>query len=280
MMRYILRSQPFRHAVILGAAFVMIYPLLWMFASSFKAGNELLTDMSLWPSDFTFEHYILGWQGVTGISFDRFYLNSFLLVLLVIIGNLASCSLTAFAFARLEFRGKQLMFAIMLVTMMLPFHVIIIPQYLIFNQLGWIDTYLPLSIPKFFATEGFFIFLLVQFMRGIPKELDQAATVDGCGPFQIYWRLMLPLSVPALVTAAIFSFLWTWNDFFSQLLYLSSIPKYTISMGLRLYMASDGEAVWGRMFAMSVLSLVPVFALFVYFQKYLIEGITTGSLKG
>ena len=280
MMQTMLRSQALRHLIVMGSALIMIYPLLWMLASSFKAGNELLTDMSLWPADFTLEHYIEGWKGVSRVSFDRFYLNTFFLVLIVIVGNLISCSLAAFAFARLQFRFKQLMFAIMLVTMMLPFHVIIIPQYIMFNQLDWIDSYLPITVPKFFAVEGFFIFLMVQFMRGLPSELDQAATVDGCGPFQIYWRLVLPLSLPALVTAAIFTFLWTWNDFFSQLLYISSITKYTISLGLRMYMASDGEAVWGRMFAMSVLSLIPVFALFVYFQKYLIDGITSGGVKG
>lgn len=280
MMHAVLRRQAFRHLVVLVSAFIMIYPLLWMLASSFKAGNELLTDLSLWPSQFTLEHYTEGWKGVSRVSFERFYLNTFVLVLLVIAGNLISCSLAAFAFARLQFRFKRLMFAIMLVTMMLPFHVIIIPQYIMFNQLNWIDSFLPLSVPKFFAVEGFFIFLMVQFMRGLPKELDQAATVDGCGTFQIFWRLVLPLSLPALVTTAIFTFLWTWNDFFSQLLYISSIQNYTISLGLRMYMASDGEAAWGRMFAMSVLSLVPVFAIFVYFQRYLIEGITSGGIKG
>lgn len=280
MIQTILRSQAFRHLTVICSAFIMIYPLLWMLGSSFKAGNDLLSDLSLWPSSFTLDHYRIGWQGVSRVSFERFYLNTFVLVLIVMAANLLSCSLTAFAFARLEFRYKKLLFAVMLVTMMLPFHVIIIPQYILFNELNWIDSYLPLSVPKFFAVEGFFIFLMVQFMRGLPKELDHAATVDGCGTFQIYWRLVLPLSVPALVTAAIFTFLWTWNDFFSQLLYLSSIQKYTISLGLRMYMASDGEAVWGRMFAMSVLSLVPVFALFVYFQKYLIEGITSGGVKG
>jgi multiple sugar transport system permease protein len=280
MMQTMLRSQALRHLIVIGSAFIMIYPLLWMLSSSFKAGNDLLTDLSLWPSNFTLDHYREGWKGVSRVSFERFYLNTFVLVLTVIAGNLISCSLAAFAFARLQFRFKKLMFAIMLVTMMLPFHVIIIPQYIMFNQLDWIDTYFPLFVPKFFAVEGFFIFLMVQFMRGLPVELDQAATVDGCGSFQIFWRLVLPLSLPALVTTAIFTFLWTWNDFFSQLLYISSIQKYTISLGLRMYMASDGEAVWGRMFAMSVLSLIPVFALFVYFQKYLIEGITSGGVKG
>lgn len=280
MIHSLLRSQALKHLLIICSAFIMIYPLLWMFASSFKANNNLLTDLSLWPSNFTLDHYIEGWKGVSRVSFEQFYMNTFVLVMIVMVGNLLSSSLTAYAFARLEFRFKQVLFAIMLVTMMLPFHVIIIPQYIMFNQLDWIDSILPLSVPKFFAVEGFFIFLLVQFMRGLPKELDQAATVDGCGPFQIYWRIMLPLSLPALVTTAIFTFLWTWNDFFSQLLYLSSIQKYTISLGLRMYMASDGEAVWGRMFAMSVVSLIPVFAIFIYFQRFLLDGITSGGVKG
>jgi len=268
------------HALIIAGALVMLYPLLWMLASSFKPAGHIFTDTSLWPREFVWEHYIYGWKGITGISFAVFFSNSLFVSGLSIVGNVIACSLTAYAFARLEFRFKKTLFAIMLLTMMLPHHVAIIPQYIIYNNLGWINTYLPLIVPKFAATDGFFIFLMVQFIRSLPAELDKAATVDGCGPIQIYWRIILPLLLPALVTTAIFTFIWTWNDFFSQLLYLSDIAKYTVSLGLRMFLDSSGESRWGPMFAMSILSLVPVFTVFILFQRYLIEGIAAGGVKG
>jgi len=188
--------------------------------------------------------------------------------------------MAAYAFAKLEFAWKKALFVAMLGTMMLPYHVLIIPQYIMFNALGWVNTILPLITPKFLATEGFFIFLMVQFMRSLPSELDKAATVDGCGPIQIYWRLVLPLSLPVLVTTIIFTFIWTWNDFFSQLLYLNDASKYTVSLGLRLFLDSTSQSQWGPMFAMSTLTLVPIFVVFLFFQRFIIEGITSGGLKG
>jgi multiple sugar transport system permease protein len=192
---------------------------------------------------------------------------------------LISCSMAAYAFSRLNFALKKVFFAIMLTTLMLPFHVTVIPQYIMFNKLGWINSYLPLIVPKFFG-EGFFIFLIVQFIRSLPKELDQAAAIDGCGPIRLYWYLILPLTVPALITTTIFTFIWTWNDFFSQLLYISDIRLFTIALALRLFTDSMGESSWGALFAMSILSLIPVFLMFVFFQKYLIEGIAAGGVKG
>ena len=165
-------------------------------------------------------------------------------------------------------------------TMMLPFHVTLIPRYVIFYRLGWVDSYLPLTVPSFFAVNGFFIFLMVQFMRGIPVELDHAAKVDGCGPIQVYLRIILPLSMPALVTAAIFTFIWTWNDFFSQLIYISNPKLYTIALGLRAFQDATSASSFGQMFAMSILSLAPIFLFFIAAQKLLIEGITTTGMKG
>jgi len=172
------------------------------------------------------------------------------------------------------------LFSIMMLTMMLPFHVKLVPQYIIFYKLGWINTILPLVVPKFFAVEGFFIFLMVQFMRTLSNELLEAPRLDGCNTFDIYLRFILPLSVPALVTVSIFSFIWSWNDFFSQMLYLSNPGKFTVSIALRMFLDSTGLSSWGALFAMSCLTLVPLFAVFVAFQRYLIEGITSGSLKG
>lgn len=268
------------HLIISIGCAGMVYPLVWMIGSSFKDPDNVFADTSLWPKTFTLENYALGWAGVSGVTFGHFYINTIVLVGLVIVGNVLTCSMAAYAFGRLQFDYKQVLFAIMLVTMMLPHHVTLIPQYIMFNKLEWINTYLPLVVPKFLAAEGFFIFLMVQFIRALPKELDHAATVDGCGPIQMYWRLILPLATPALVTTTIFSFIWTWNDFFSQLLYLSEIDKFTVALGLRLFNDSMGDSAWGSMFAMSSLSLIPVFFVFIFFQRFLIEGITSGSLKG
>ena len=188
--------------------------------------------------------------------------------------------MAAYAFARLDFTLKKVFFAIMLITLMLPFHVTVIPQYIMFNKLEWVNTYLPLTVPKFLATDGFFVFLMVQFMRTIPKELEEAAKMDGCGPIKMYWYLILPLSLPALITTMIFTFIWTWNDFFTQLLYLSDFQMQTVAVGLRMFVDSMGESSWGALFAMSTLSLIPLFAVFIFFQRYLIEGITAGGVKG
>ena len=192
----------------------------------------------------------------------------FLISFIGIIANILSCSMAAFAFAKLDFRFRNIFFAIMMITLMLPFHVRLIPEYIIFNKMGWVDTFLPLTVPRFFATDGFFIFLLVQFMRNIPNEIMDAARIDGASALQIYARIMMPLSTPALVTVAIFTFIWTWNDFFSQMIYLSSPSKFTVSLALRMFVDATGESSWGALFAMSCVSLLPLFIIFIVFQRF------------
>jgi multiple sugar transport system permease protein len=268
------------HCIIIAIGLIMLYPLLWMISSSLKQSTEIFQSISFLPSTVTFENYIQGWQGTSGYSFDTFFANTFLIVGLSIVGNVLSCSMAAFAFARLEFTFRKIFFAIMLITMMLPFHVTVIPQYIMFNKLEWINTYWPLILPKFLAVEGFFIFLMVQFIRSIPRELDEAAEMDGCGPIRKYAFLIMPLALPAVISTTIFTFIWTWNDFFGQLLYISEISKFTVALGLRMFLDSMGNNSWGALFAMSTLSLIPLFAIFIFFQKYLIEGITSGGLKG
>ncbi|HVY52332.1 MAG TPA: carbohydrate ABC transporter permease [Devosia sp.] len=256
----------------------MLYPLLWMLSASFRPEEEIFSSTSLIPSSVTLNGYISGWHGLP-ISFDRFFLNSLIVSISCIIGNLAACSLTAFAFARLEFWGKRFWFALMLGTLMLPYQVTLIPQYVLFQKLGWVNTFLPLIVPKFLATDAFFTFLMVQFFRGIPRELDEAAQMDGCSPWRIYLRIMLPLSLPVLTTAAIFTFIFTWDDFFGPLIYLNDIKGYTVSLALRNFVDSTGISNWSGLFAMSILSLVPVFLFFVFFQRLLIEGIATTGMK-
>ncbi len=257
----------------------MLYPLLWMLASSFKPESEIFGNASLFPSSFSVDAYRRGWAGLQ-VSFGRFFVNSLIVSLASVIGNVLSCSLAAYAVARLDFRFRAFWYALMLGTLMLPYHVTLIPQYILFLNLEWIDTFLPLVVPKFLAVDAFFIFLLVQFFRTIPRELDDAAKIDGCGPFRIYWRIILPLSLPALATAAIFTFIFTWDDFFGPLVYLNDIHSYTVQLGLRSFVDSTGKSDWGALFAMSVLTLLPVFAFFVFFQRLLIQGISTTGLKG
>ena len=274
------RSHPVKLAVILLLSFVMFYPLLWMIGSAFKPDSTIFTDTGLWPRTFTLDNFINGWKGFSGIAFPVFFKNSFIIVVLAVIGNVASCSMAAYAFARLDFSLKKLCFAVMFGTIMLPHHVVLIPQYLLFYKLGWVNTYLPLFVPKLLATDAFFIFLMVQFIRGIPSELDKAARVDGCGTVQIFTRILFPLMTPALVTTSIFTFIWTWNDFLSQLIYISNPKLFTVTLALRAFLDTTGQSAYGSLFAMSIVSLVPVLIFFILFQRLLIEGITTSGLKG
>ncbi len=266
------------HAALIGATFLMLYPLLWMAASSFKPEAIIFTDLSIWPHTLDIGNYVQGWTALQE-SFSVFFRNSTLVALLVVLGNTLSCSITAYAFARLEFRGRKIWFAIMLGTLMLPYHVTLIPQYVLFQKLGWIDTFLPLVVPKFLAADAFFIFLMVQFFRAIPRELDEAAVLDGCSPWRIYWKIMLPLSLPVLATTAIFSFLWTWNDFLGPLVYLNDASLYTVPLALRSFVDSTGQSAWGQLFAMSVLAVLPIFLFFLFFQRLIIEGVAHSGMK-
>jgi|SRR6185437_4562041 multiple sugar transport system permease protein len=266
------------HIVLIAASIAMLYPLLWMLSASFRPQDEIFSSSSIIPSHLTVDAYVRGWQGLQ-VSFATFFTNSFIIAGLSVIGNLMACSITAFAFARLEFRGKRVWFALMLGTLMLPYQVTLIPQYVMFLHIGWVNTFLPLVVPKFLATDSFFIFLMVQFFRGIPRQLDEAAMIDGCSTWQIYTRIMLPLSTPVLVTAAIFTFIFTWDDFFGPLIYLNDMSRYTVTLALRSFVDSTAQSDYGGLFAMSILSLVPIFLFFLFFQRLLIEGIATTGMK-
>ncbi len=267
-----------KHAFLILFGLTMLYPLLWMVASAFKPDELIFREPGLIPTQFNFDHFRDGWHALPD-PFGHYLLNSAVVVAGCLIGNLLTCSMAAYAFARLEFRGRRLWFAIMLLSIMLPIHVIIVPQYVMFSHIGWVNTFLPLIVPKLLATDAFFIFLMVQFFRGIPRELDEAARIDGAGHLRIYTRIMLPLSMPALATTAIFTFIWTWNDFFSQLIYLTSPDKYTVPIALRTFIDATGDSSWGSLFAMSLVSLVPIFFAFLFGQKYLVKGIATTGIK-
>jgi multiple sugar transport system permease protein len=277
-----LGRQVLRLTILVALLAAVLYPLFWMIGTSLKSQEEIVSNIGLLPETFTPGNFSDGWNNFD-VSFGRFFLNSAMLSLLTVIGNATSCLAAAYAFARLRFRLRGFWFAVMIGTLLLPGHVLIVPQYILFRSFGWVGgdwPYLPLLVPQFLATEAFFVFLMVQFMRGIPRELDEAAKIDGASPYGIFRYVILPLSRPALVTTAIFSFIWTWNDFFRQLVFLSDLSDYTVPVALTLFIDSTSQSAVGPMFAMSLLSLLPVFLFFVAFQRMLVEGINTSGLKG
>ncbi len=269
------------HLFIITLGVLMIYPVAWMVISSFKPNNMIFSDPGLIPKAVTLENYISGWKGYAGTSFGRFFANSLFICIVAIIGNLLSCTMAAYAFARLKFAGRNLWFAVMMITLMLPGHVTIVPRYILFNTFEWVGSYYPILVPRFLATDAFFIFLLVQFIRSLPKELDEAAIIDGCGKWGVFLRIIVPLASPALVTTALFTFLWTWDDFFNHLLYLTRPETFSVSRALRTFVGDAGAVSnWGGALAMGTLSMIPAFILFFSLQKYFVQGITTTGIKG
>ncbi|WP_410785556.1 carbohydrate ABC transporter permease [Kribbella sp. C-35] len=267
------------HLALIAGTLVMVYPLIWMVGGSFKDEKDIFSQLNPLPRSLDLRNYIAGWTA-TDPTFTRFYINSLLIAVLAVAGNVIACTLTAYAFARLEFRGKKVFFGIMLGSIMLPAHALLIPQYVLFFNLGWVNTYLPLVVPKFLATDAFFIFLMVQFIRTIPRTLDEAAMIDGCGKVRIFSRIILPLTGPVLITTMIFTFIWTYNDFFGQLIYLSYPSSETVPVALRRFVDATGDSSYGQLLAMSVLSLVPTFIVFLLAQRRIVEGIATTGLKG
>ena len=267
--------------LVCGFGLVMIYPLIWMVMSSFKETNTIFaTAGSLIPEKFVLENYANGWKGFGNVSFSTFFKNSLFISIVATIGTVFSSALAAFGFSRCRFKGRKFLFAAMLVTMMLPAQVLMIPQYLWYQKLGWVGTYIPLIVPYFFAIQGFFVYLMINFIDGIPKEVDEAAKIDGCSYYSIFTRIIFPLIKPALVTAGIFSFMWRWDDFLSALLYVNNSAKYPVSLALKLFCDPGSSSDYGAMFAMATLSVLPAVIIFIFFQRYLVEGIATSGLKG
>jgi multiple sugar transport system permease protein len=267
-----------KHLLLILASIVMIYPLLWLMVSSFRPTDVIFRTPGLWLNDLYIKNYTEGWFALES-PFHWYIINSLIVVVGAIAGNLISCTLAAYAFARLRFRLRGLWFSIMLLTIMLPIHVVVVPQYIIFNNLGFVNTFVPLILPKFLATDAFFVFLMVQFIRGIPRELDEAALIDGCGHWRIFSRVMLPLMGPAIATTAIFTFIWTWSDFFTPLIYLTDPFAYTVPVALRSFLDATAGSNWGAMFAMSIVTLIPLFLVFLFGQRFLVKGIATTGGK-
>nr|WP_090819005.1 carbohydrate ABC transporter permease [Arthrobacter sp. yr096] len=269
------------HIIALALVAMVLYPALWMITSSFKPNSEIGgANTSLWSNNFSFDNFATAMEGIGGVSTLTFFTNSLILAVGAVVGTVLSASISAYAFARINFPGRGLFFGMMIATLLLPFHVVIIPQYIVFQQLGLVDTYVPLLIGKFLAADAFFVFLMVQFMRGLPAELDEAARIDGAGHIRIFGSIMLPLMKPALISTSIFSFIWSWNDFLGPLLYLNTPEKYPLPLALRLFVDQTQSSDYGAMIAMSVLALLPVLVFFLVFQRYIVEGVSTQGLKG
>lgn len=262
-------------------AVFMIYPLLWMLASSFKVNNEIFSSTRLLPEAWNgFGAYINGWKGTGQFTYTTFFTNSFLLVIPTVLFTVLSSAVTAYGFARFRFRYKKLLFSLVIASLLLPHEVLIVPQYIMFNNFKWLNTYLPFIIPAALGTYSFFIFMLLQFIRGIPRELDESAYIDGCSSFMIFCRIILPLCKPALFSAAVFQFVWRWNDFFNPLIFITSVSKFTVSLGLRMAIDVGETVYWNQNMALSMLSILPPVIVYIAALKYFVEGIATSGIKG
>ncbi|MCS5716258.1 carbohydrate ABC transporter permease [Herbiconiux sp. CPCC 205716] len=266
--------------VLLALTAIILYPLVWLVFSTFKPSSEFGSNPGLIPDNPTIDNYLKVFDGIAGTPLWRFFGNSLLIAVSAVVGILASSALAAYAFARIKFKGVGVLFAAMIGTLLLPFHVIIIPQYIMFQKLELVDTYVPLILPKFLATEAFFVFLMVQFIRNIPRDMDEAARIDGAGHTRIFFSIILPLIRPALITSAIFAFIWTWNDFLGPLLYVNSPEKYPLPIALRLYNDATSTSDYGATVAVSFLALLPILIFFIVFQRFLVDGVATQGLKG
>lgn len=269
------------HVLVCAFGLVMIYPLVWMVMSSFKDTNTIFTTAtSLIPEKFTLQNYVNGWKGFAKVGFGTFFKNSLFISITATIGTVLSSSVVAYGFARCKFPGRKLLFAAMLASMMLPAQVLMIPQYLWYQKLNWVGTNLPLIVPYCFAIQGFFVYMMTNFIEGIPRELDEAAKIDGCSYYTIFTKIIFPLMVPTMITGCIFSFMWRWDDFLSALLYVNKSAKYPVSLALKLFCDPGSSSDYGAMFAMASLSILPSVLIFIFFQRYLVEGISTSGLKG
>lgn len=274
-------SKVVYHILVTIFGLIMIYPLVWMIMSSFKETSTIFTTAGqLIPKKFVMENYANGWKGFAGISFGTFFKNSLFISIVATIGTVFSSAIVSYGLARCNFRGKKILLAAMLLSMMLPAQVLMIPQYLWYQKLGWVNSYMPLIIPYCFATQGFFTYLMKNFIQGIPRELDESAKIDGCSYYEIFGRIIFPLMKPVLVTAGIFSFMWRWDDFLSALLYINDSAKYPVSLALKLFSDPGSSSDYGAMFAMATLSLLPIMLIFIFMQRYIVEGISTSGLKG
>lgn len=272
-------KDTFYHLFVVAFGLLMIYPVIWMILSSFKIKSEILGPKATFlPTQWILSNYPDGWFGAAGITFGTYFVNSLIVAVFGMIGTVASSAMVAYALGRIPFKGRKFWFTAMIMTMLLPGQVLMIPQYIIWNNLGAVGTFIPLLVPRFLGWP-FFIYMMMQFVRGLPKELDEAASIDGCSKYSIFFRIVLPLMGPSIITTIVISFYWIWDDYMGPLLYLTKPALKTVSLAIKGFADAQGTN-FGPMFAMSTLSLIPVFLLFLFFNRYLMDGVTAGSVKG
>ena len=266
------------YVVLSMMAFIFVFPFLWMLSTAFKIPSEAFTlPPKLLPKTYTLDNFTQGWQYA---DFTQYTWNTLTVTLLATLGTVLSASFVAYGFARFKSRYNNLLFTVVLATMMLPSQVTLIPTYLLFTKLSWLDTLKPLIVPSFFGGGAFNIFLLRQFFRTIPKDLDEAAYMDGANAFQIYYKILLPAIKPALISVALMSVTFHWNDYMSPLIYLNSDQNFTLAIGLQFFQNSFGSSQIQMLMAVSLITVIPVLLLFFVGQKYFVQGITMTGIKG
>lgn len=274
-----LLSLSVSYILLILLAIVMIYPLIWMVGAAFKSNEEIFGTLGVLPKNPVYGAFKAGWKGTGQYGFSTFLINSFKLVIPTVIFTVISSVLVAYGFSRFNFPLKKFLFMLMLSTLMLPSIVLIIPRYIFFKNFGWLDSYLPFTIPALLACNSFFTYMMCQFFRGLPLELDESAKIDGCNSFIILVRILLPLCKAAIFSVMVFQFVWTWNNFLEVLIYVNSISKYPVALGLRLTMDIGSEFDWNQIMAMSIVAIAPPVLLFIVAQKYFVEGIATTGMK-
>ena len=269
------------YVFLITVGIVLIYPLVWMFFATFKTNAEIFGSSALLPTHISLNAYIEGWKSGGGVySMGHFMKNTFLLVVPSVLLTVISSTLVGYGFARFDLSFNGILFAMMFSSLMLHSTVTIIPIYLMFNKMCCLNIYLPFIVPAALGSSAFLIYMVLQFIRGIPTELDESAKLDGCGSLRILIYLIVPLAKPALVSCVIFQSLWSWNDYFNPLIYINSTKKFPISLGLRLMLDSAGKNAWDQIMAMSVVAILPCLILFAIAQKTFVEGVSTAGLKG
>ena len=274
-----LLSLSVSYILLILLAIVMIYPLIWMVGAAFKSNEEIFGTLGILPKNPVYGAFKAGWKGTGQYGFSTFLINSFKLVIPTVIFTVISSVLVAYGFSRFNFPLKKFLFMLMLSTLMLPSTVLVIPRDIFFKNFGWLDSYLPFTIPALLACNSFFTYMMCQFFRGLPLELDESAKIDGCNSFIILVRILLPLCKAAIFSVMVFQFVWTWNNFLEVLIYVNSISKYPVALGLRLTMDIGSEFDWNQIMAMSIVAIAPPVLLFIVAQKYFVEGIATTGMK-
>ena len=259
-------------ALLIGLSIVVLIPLVWTICMALKPDGEIYNG-KFFPQVLQWGNF---YKAVTSIDFFLYLGNTMKIVVPNVIGQVMSCAIVAYGFARFNFKGKRVWFLILLATMMIPGQVTMIPQFLLYREIGWINTYLPLTVPAFFATSGYNVFLLRSYMSGIPKDFDEAATIDGAGPVRIFTTIMLPMCKPVLTAITVFTFMGTWNDFNGPLIYLYDAKKYTLSLGLSFFKGLY-TSQWNLLMAATVLVMLPILVIFFLAQDYIIDGISISS---